>query len=231
VVSWPNDKEGFHKMRFRQNADVVTAQGEKVGEVDRVVLDPHTNAVTHVVVRQGLLFTEDKAVPVDLVASATEERVTLRPDAGDLEALPEFQEKHYVLVDERELSRTETASTQPTPVYWYPPLYSHTYGVPGPYAVARLPLSVQIERNVPEGTVALKEGAEVISADGEHVGDVKEVMTDPEADEVTHFVISQGLLFKDQKLIPYHWVSRLGEKSVHLAVGSEFIERLPAYTD
>lgn len=37
-------------MEFREGTDVVTAGGEKVGEIERVVIDPRTREVTHIVV-------------------------------------------------------------------------------------------------------------------------------------------------------------------------------------
>jgi uncharacterized protein YrrD len=219
-------------MIFREDADVFTAEGEKVGEVERVVLDPTTDEATHVVVRKGMLFKEDKVVPVDLIATTTAERVELREDAGDLDKLPPFQEEYYVLVDEDELARADTQSLFPAPVYWYPPIYAGRVGAPpAHYAYLRQPYTKEVERHIPEGTIALKEGAQVISADDEHVGDVAEVLTGPEADEVSHLVIEKGLLLKEQKLIPYHWVSQVGEEAVFLAVGSSYIEGLPDYTE
>jgi uncharacterized protein YrrD len=77
--------------------------------------------------------------------------------------------------------------------------------------------------------VPLKEGAQVVSADGEHVGDVKQVMTDALADQVTHILVSQGLLFKEQKLIPITWVRRMTEYQVDLRVRSEFLSELREY--
>jgi uncharacterized protein YrrD len=213
-------------MKFKVDANVLTATGEKIGEVERVVIDPKTKEITHVVVRKGFLFTEDKVVPVDLIAAAMEEDVRLRPDAGDLEALPDYVEEHYILVDERDLGRPDV----PAPTYWYPPFGAAMVAEPAATRSAeREALIQQKEYNIPKGTVAMEEGAKVMAADHEHVGDVEEVLTDPQADRVTHFVITEGLLFKDRKLIPFHWVNQIMPDKVQLAVGSSFLERLPEY--
>jgi uncharacterized protein YrrD len=214
-------------MIIGKNATVFTMDEEKVGRIDRVVIDPRTREVTHVVVRQGFLFTEDKVLPISLVASAEDDRVVLREDAQNLEALPRFETVHYVPLDEAELGRIGPLVAGPDPLYGYPP-----YGVPyGSLPVVSPVLVPETERHVPEGEVALREGADVISADGEHVGDVEQVLTDPQADRATHFVISQGLLLKQKKLIPTTWVSRFGEESVHLGVGEKLIDSLPEYAD
>jgi uncharacterized protein YrrD len=75
----------------------------------------------------------------------------------------------------------------------------------------------------------LKEGAKVLSEDDQYVGNVEQVLTDPEADRATHFVIAQGLLLKARKLIPIEWVADLGADEVHLAVDAKLLEELRDY--
>jgi uncharacterized protein YrrD len=85
------------------------------------------------------------------------------------------------------------------------------------------------QRNIPEDTVPLKEGADVMSSDGKHIGDVERLLVDPNTNQVTHFVISQGLFFKDRKLVPAHWVRSVNEEQVQLVVASELLEQLPSH--
>ena len=68
-----------------------------------------------------------------------------------------------------------------------------------------------------------------MSADGEHIGDVERLFVDRDSHRATHFLISEGLLFKERKLIPAHWVKSVEEDKVQLAVPSRLLERLPAY--
>jgi uncharacterized protein YrrD len=219
-------------MELRRGANVVTADGERIGQVDRVVLDPRTKEVTDLIVHKGLLFTEDKVLPVDLIASATEEQVKLNEGATDLEELPRFEERHYVVPDESERPGARTAGDYPSPIYWYPPYYTTPYGTPTGYTAPFIqPYAVEIDRNIPEGTVPLREGAHVISEDDKHVGDVDEVLMDPDTERVTHFVVSHGLLLRERKLIPVNWVKKIGENRVHLAVGSKTIQGLPRYQE
>lgn len=215
-------------MQFKEGADVFTADGEKAGEVERVVIDPKTNKVTHIVVQKGFLFTEEKVVPILLVDEATQERVTLH-FIEDLDALPPLKEEHYVPL--------YGAADKPSgrAVYWYPPRgvpwwrpggylqYPDTFGYPEPAFVVRT------EKHIPESTVALEEGAPVITKDGERVGDVERVLTEPASDRATHFVISQGLFLEEEKVVPTTWVRDIHEDEVHLAVSSDLVDSLPAY--
>jgi uncharacterized protein YrrD len=213
-------------MQFKEDAKVLTANGQEVGRVDRVVIDPKTKEATHVVVRKGLFFTEDKVVPISLIAAATEEQVTLREAAGDLQALPNFEETHFIPVHESELARPAAGAIYAPSLYSYPP-----FGGVMPYPAAIEPAYItETEEHIPPGTVALKEGANVVSADGKHVGNVEQVLTDPQADRVTHFVISEGLLLKERKLVPMGWVSGMDEKEVRLAVGSWLLDELRPYS-
>ena len=54
-------------MRFEKGMDVFTAQGEKVGSLNRVVVDAKTRDVTDIVVERGLLGGTEKVIPIGLV--------------------------------------------------------------------------------------------------------------------------------------------------------------------
>ena len=214
-------------MQFVKGANVYTANDHQVGQVDRVVIDPKTHQVTHLIVQKGIFFTEDKVVPIDLIADADQDRVTLREHAGKLQDLPDFEEQHFVNVGEDEADQTPTPVYHAPPLYWYP-----AFGAPsvGYFAGYPYPASaVETEQNIPDHTVALKDGAEVISADGEQVGKVARVLVDPQANRATHLLISKGLLFKENKLVPMNWVRTVEEEQVHLAVRSRLLEELPDY--
>jgi uncharacterized protein YrrD len=213
-------------MQFTEGARVSTAEGEIVGSIGRVVLDPETKEVTHLVVQKGFLFTEDKVVPLSLIGRAAADSLSLRPGAGDLEDLPDFEESHYVAV-ERGQQPAPGSSHWARPLYWYPPVGS--FWPTGAYTGIEEQRYVQkTEKNIPEGTVALVEGAQVISSDGEHVGDIERVLTDPLADRATHLLIAEGLFLKEKKLVPTGWMGQVYEDEIHLRVDSDFVDSLPA---
>jgi len=202
-------------MELKQNARVITASGENVGHVDRVVLDPQTKEVTHVVVHKGLLFTEDKVVPVGLIASATEEMVVLREDAGDLHSLPKYAEKYYLPAEEYGNQHTTPASFTP---------YGGGSGIV--YGPAEPKLITKTRINIPEAEVALKEGARVVSSDDKAMGHVEEVLTYAQSNRTSHLIVAHGLLSKSRKLIPATWIADVSEDEVRLNVGSDAVEGL-----
>jgi uncharacterized protein YrrD len=231
-------------MQFQAGAKVVTANGEHVGKIDRVVLDPRTKEVTHVVVRKGLLLTTDKVVPVAMVARTTNEEVTLVSTVTDLDQLQDFQETHYVNVGEDEWGLRRRRGSPEAPgrdipsrlqgpaMYWYPPTTVIAPGVAGAATVPyyELPaVAAETRQNIPENTVALKEGAKVVSADGEAVGSVERVFAEGDTRRATHVLISQGVLFQKHKPIPADWIEEVTEDEVHLAVSANLLKGLPEY--
>ena len=217
-------------MQFKQGANVSTYDGKNVGNVDRVVLNPKTKEVTHIVVHKGFLFNEDKLVPLSIVSSATEDKVTLRPDAVDLDKLPPFEEVHYIPLDESEAVSVAYPVGWASPFYMYQPLAgSLTSPDYAPSYAGQQPYRSETEQNIPEDTVALKEGARVISDDDQHVGNVERIFTHTGSDRATHFLVSAGLIFKDHKLIPTSWIHDIQEGEVHLNINAGTLENLPEF--
>jgi uncharacterized protein YrrD len=216
-------------MQFRENAEVVTSDGQKVGKMDRVVFDPDSNELTHLVVQKGFLFTKDKVVSLDHVESATEEQVVLKEAQLDLDDFPDFEETHYVPVEDTEVSEERGSGTLSRLAWYYPVpggawwrMRSLAYpGIPKP------PYVRKTEVNIPEGTVALEEGAKVLSSEGEHLGNIERIYADEEEQRVTHLLISKGLISKSRKLIPSMWIRGVSEDEVRLSVGERFVDKLP----
>jgi uncharacterized protein YrrD len=225
-------------MQIVSGAHVYTANNEKLGHVDRVVVDPHTKTVTHLVVRKGFLLKKDKVVPIDWVDAAAGDHVSLKPEATGLDELPNFEEQHYVRSDEA-VAITEIEGVSPAAhgttavpiLIWYPPAVG-VYPGPGVSGVptpTRVRYVKTIEENIPDNTVALKEGARVISADGEHIGNVEQLMVNGDTKEVTHILVKEGILFRKHKTIPADWIGETFEKEVHLVVGKNLLSSLPDY--
>jgi uncharacterized protein YrrD len=220
-------------MELKEGTSVFTPGGDEVGRVNRFVLDPATNEITHVVIQKGWLLPEDKVVPFEMVNSATEDRIVLNEEIDDFDRLPPFEESHFIRATDDDPT---TLGTPDDPVYQYAPAYywypsrGHV-GFPG-LGLGYYPgMPTETTRNIPEDTVPLTEGANVMSSDGEHVGDVEHLFVETDSNRVTHFLISQGLLFKDRKLVPAHWVKSMEENEVQLAVPSKLLQRLPSYEE
>jgi uncharacterized protein YrrD len=228
AVDFKERRDKMINVELKEGTGVFTSGGKEVGRISRFILDPATNEVTHIVVQKGWLLTEDKVVPFEMVESATEDKVVLNETRDNFNELPPFEETHFVRLSDEAVHPTGYANDRTVPgYYWYPPhgyigypAYGLGYGAWPP---------METTQNIPEGTVPLKEGTDVISSDGEHVGDIERLLVESDSNRATHFLITQGVLFKDRKLVPSQWVKSIEDDKVHLSVSSKFLENLPPY--
>lgn len=204
-------------MQFKQGASVVTVDGKEAGRIDRVVIDPDSDEITHLVIQRGLVQRKDKVVPIAAVTIERDGQLTVHMKSEELELLPDFEEERYSLADEGRGDDAAAATSV------YPP---YPAGVPG-FAHYGPRYIAETHLNIPDNTVALKEGAKVIARDSKEVGHVAQILTSIPADRVTHFMIVKGLLVKEHRLIPVTWVDGLADDEVHLAIDSSTVERLP----
>ena len=213
-------------MRFLRGADVFTATGEKIGSVSRIVIDAKTRDVTDLVVERGsLLSTEEKVIPVGLVDLENEDRIMLRETNQNVDDFLDYETTHYVPVENAGAPYENVEAN-----YWYPPV-NFQLQVPRVGLISEtVPNQVaETETSIPEGRVAISEGAQVLSADDEHIGNVEQVIADSESNTVTHFVVGKGFLLKEHKLVPAFWVANMDGDKLRLSVEARQFERLPDY--
>lgn len=221
------------KMELTEGTDVYTTNGQKVGKINRFIIDPATKEVTHLVVQKGWLLSEDKIVALQMVRSATEDGAVLTSDISNFDQLPPFEERYFIKTPDEDLKEhgypdsDRASDNAPTYYYWYPPHISPAY--PALYLDAFPSSFVETKRNIPEETIPLKDGSNVISSDGKHVGNIERLLIEPGLNRATHLVIKHGLLFKERKMIPTNWVKAIEEDKVYLLISSQLLNKLPPY--
>jgi sporulation protein YlmC with PRC-barrel domain len=211
-------------MRFAEDMDVFTAQGEKIGTLKGVVLDAKTHDVTDIVVARGILAGEEKVIPVGLVDLEDEEHIQLRETNQGVDDFLDYETTHYVPVD-----RVDEPYENIQASLWYPPTNLQLSTGSGMLPDVAPDRVLRTESSIPEGRVAISQGAEVFSADDKHIGDVEQVIMDSQTNQLTHFVVSKGLLLKEHKLVPAHWVDHVTEEKVYLSVQAPLFDHLPDY--
>jgi uncharacterized protein YrrD len=215
------------QLQFMANEPVLTANGEKVGEIDRVVIDPKNDEVSHIVIRKGFLFTKDKVVPVSMISTATGEPLVLNVSKETVDSLPDFEETHYIPRNDEHFPEDYAPA-----YYWYPDAGINWWADPGymtSFGAEEPPFTKVKTRTTPDGSIPLKEGAKVYSSDDRHVGNIEEIFADPDSQRATHFVITAGLIFKEQKLIPTTWIDTMSEDEVFLTVSADFLDKIAPY--
>jgi hypothetical protein len=170
------------------------------------------------------MFGSEKVVPVGLVDLEQEDKITLRETNQAVDDFLDYETPHYVPI-----GQMDDPSGSIETYYWYPPVGFQipvTGGViPGVFPEYVL----RTEKSIPEGRVAITEGARVISADEKHIGNIEQVIADSETNNVTHFVVGKGFLLKEHKLVPAVWVTNVDSGKVYLSVEARVFDRLPDY--
>lgn len=213
------------QMKIKMGEKVLSQNGRDVGRIERVVMDPKSDEITHVVIEKGVLFKEDRIAPVSMLGASTDKGLTLLVDEKEINELPEFKTEHFILYSGLD-EALEEQEGYASPLIMYPSARLMQAGMPQiPYP----PIGRRTDENIPENTVAVQDGAEVIGLDGNKVGSVEQVFMDPQLDRVTYFLISKGLLFKEHKLIPVDWVQEITEGRIRLGVDTRVIQQLPDY--
>ena len=218
-------------MHIRDGTHVFTKDEQDLGDILRVVVDPQTKVVTHIVVREGDLLTTDNIIPVEFVASTDNDRVVLHRTREELPELEPFEESYYVPLD-------DTEPGYPTgyirPYFPYPPLGSVWWNDPAYLGYSVDPLleggkTARMKQNIPQHAVGLLIGAKVMDVEGERVGEVERVFVEDESECATHIVVSNGWLSKERKLIPTSWISKVAQDKVQLSIGKTFFDRLYSF--
>ena len=201
---------------LKAGANVYTAEGDRVGSIERVVLDPESLDATHLVVEKGLLFTKDRLVPVDQVGAATSDLITLR--AGlDMDELEPFEVERYVPIDPANRQNRDRFNYRA--MVAYPPI---SIGM-----TSRPTETIVVERTISDELVALEGGADVESFDGKVIGTVERVLT--AGGTATHLVVDGRGLGRDLRAVPVSWIDELSDAGVRLKVEGWIVGELPDY--
>jgi sporulation protein YlmC with PRC-barrel domain len=224
-----------------KDARIKNADGDDIGNLNRFVIDPKTRKITHIVFEQGTLLPKEYVLPMEWVDQVLDTEILLRPLPVSVDDYPPFEEENYVISEERDLLETEYIRADPglRMHYYYPPMTYRPGGAPADAGRGIAPGSIgprpgvrkEVQENIPEHTIALKEGAKVWSNDQKHVGDVEKVFVDPKNNKATHLLITKGFLSKERKLVPVDWVENIYEDRVNLAMRGDFMENLPEYQE
>lgn len=174
------------------------------GRSTTVIVDPVTEKVVYIAVRDISRAHTEYLVPVDLVTSTTTDSIQLSCTCDELVKMEPFIETEYVEVW--------------TPYYADELGYSYTG-----------PEMLEVEHQlVPPGTLAVSQGMVVEATDG-YVGTVDDLIVDPTSRRVTHFVLSKGHLWGDVGVtLSLSQVDRVEKGTVYLKLDKESIDLMPA---
>lgn len=228
-------------MQIEIGKNVIASDGEKLGSVDRLVMDNETHNLRKFVVHKGVFWPEDRIVDLDLVSEIDSEgNVHLRVPSDDEYTMPRFVEDTFTAADEQQVTHMGYGSlwgAAPYAPIWFSNEAETTHRPSGEYdpgdrpffdVAEATPAPVETRTNLPEDTFTLDSGTDVVGSDGDKVGEVDEVIFDEQGNP-TGFVVKAGFIFKHDIRIPIDAVDHMSGAHVALRMTGHQAEEM--YTE
>jgi uncharacterized protein YrrD len=206
-------------------ADVFASDGEKVGTVERIVVDSNTKQVHKFIVHRGFLTHDDKLVDIDMILSQDANGLRLDLTADQVNELPGFIEERFVQIPEQD--RDALPFIVPNAMGAGAYLYGAPYagrGYEGSQesffdAAPSVAPVIEEESNIPETDMMISEGTDVYGSDGDKFGNVGEVLVGNDG-AINGFVVRKGFIFKHNVRVPIDWVETADGAEIRLNVTS-----------
>jgi PRC-barrel domain len=197
------------------NAQVDCTDGV-CGRSEFVLINPVTDQLTHLVVKEDSSPNIEYIVPVDFVAETVDETIHLRCTKAELEKMDPFIKTTFI---EEKLPVINPGYGVGLGTYFYLPFVT-------PMESVQVPVQQQ---QVPAGELAVRRGTRVEATDG-FVGKVDEFVVNPDSGRITHLVMREGHLWgKKDVIIPLSALGDTHADTVFLKLDKHQIESLPTF--
>jgi sporulation protein YlmC with PRC-barrel domain len=180
------------------------------GRSTYVIIDPASERVTHVVVKQHGGKENEWLVPLDLVAETTPDFIRLSCAKERLATLDPFIETEYI----------ETRA----PYMGYGP----SDYMMRPYVVPETLFVPVHHKHIPVHELSVSRGDPVEAKDG-RIGRVDEFVVDPANGQITHLVLREGHLWGHRDVtIPVSEIDHIEQDRVYLNLDKQAVGELPS---
>ncbi len=187
----------------------VDATDERCGNLARLIFNPTTDVLTHLIVEPGHHDEQARVVPFDLVVSASEDVIQLSCTKERYDQLDSAEDVEMLRDTTGKYDGFSTTS-----------MY---FGVGRPLGHHPQPM---YSDSVPLGEIEIRQGDPVHAKDGE-IGAVQGLVIDPADHHVTHVLLQEGHLWgRKQVAIPIGVANRVAYE-VRVDLTKDEIEALP----
>jgi uncharacterized protein YrrD len=211
-------------------ADVYSSDGEKLGTVRAIVLQPGANEVTHIAVDAGPHFPEPGFGDANIVSveiahlkSASGDRVDLDLTEAAFQDMPPYEHRHFFQAPDAERLQDESglvARVWNAGVAIATSLASLGSGLTVP---AEHFAKASFERSILEGSPVWR------NEPNTEIGEVERVLVDEKTDEIAALVIKRGGLFQHEVVLPMRYVTEIREGVIHAQLTDDEIEALERF--
>jgi sporulation protein YlmC with PRC-barrel domain len=205
-------------MEIPLNAQVECVDGI-CGRSEYVLIDPVTDQVTYLIVKQDSSPNTEYMVPVDRVTETIADTIRLRCSKTELEKMAPFIQTQFVQEKVLDYAGYRGGGLSGMGSYYYMP-----------YVTSEIRVPVLVDhQQIPPGELAVHRGTRVEATDG-YVGNVDEFVVNPDNGHITYLVMREGHLWGQKDvLIPLSALGDTHEDTVFLKIDRSQIESLPTF--
>lgn len=185
------------------------------GKSAHLIVNPVSRTVTHFVVEDKHLPDEHtRLVPIEHVIDTTHKLIRLNCTRADVGQMQPFITTRYVPPPQAQL---------PTNDYWSS---LDPFMAPVVVPMSEQPYSTK-EEHIPEGEKDIHRGMQVQATDGK-IGQVDELIVEPESWRITHVVLRHGHLWgKKEVTLPMSDIDRIAGGMVYLKIDKATVDSRP----
>jgi uncharacterized protein YrrD len=215
---------------FRTGTDVLSSDGEKLGDLKGVILRRADLTVTAVVVDIGFLrsgrklwegglgLDYDRVVRVDAVESAGEEKVVLKLTAGQFKDAPPYSDDHFQAAidfspNEFDLSDVVTRAES----------LGNQIGGTGSFWLYAQQNRSKEETDIEEKTPVWRQEPH------DKLGEVDRVLVDEATGKAKAIVIRRGFILKRDVVLPVRYISEILDFAVHVDISDAELDLLQEF--
>jgi len=196
-------------MKFPLNVDVHCTDG-LCGRSTHIILNPVTEQVSHIVVKEEQSPGVERLVSVKLIASTAAKVILLNCTKEIFAKLELFNQPDFIYTD-----IPQHATDPSLTLLW-------------PFVVPVKRIVDDKVRRIPPGELAVRRGARVRATDG-WVGRVDEFVVGLFSGNITHLVLREGHLWKEKDItIPVDQIDHIKENIVYLKIDKNTITSMPS---
>jgi len=213
-----------HAVQIALGQTVISSDGQKIGVIERVLLNPAGNVVEHFVIHHGITLQGDLVVARLEIERVDADGVHLALDAAATKQLPQFD--YSFAVTETESSEFGISSPFQGTIFFpsIPPLtLEASLELIAP--VERSDVDVDPEQANRTPGVVIGKGADVVTADVQRVGYVIEVEYG-ESGSLETVTVQTGLLRHHRLIVLAEQIAEISDEEIVLNVPAEVLPLL-----
>jgi uncharacterized protein YrrD len=223
-------------MDIRLGMRVRASDGQHLGYVDRIILEPDSHEVFGIIAHKGHFFSEDRIIEVGFIESAADDTVRLRITGERADALPRFVEHEFVVPTPEQLRTmpyavdggVSGAGASVLPLMWRSTYQGHGFQPASRSFLDSSQVdapSIEVLSNLPEETLLIDKGTDVIAQDGTRIGKVDDVIVVDGA--IGGILIRAGRFHHHDISIPVEMIESVTPQHIRLNVSASDVKESP----